>query len=71
LTDDSAKLKPSNEAYILLNGFFSISPFVKLYENSKGLSWGRQFQVVTAVPEGRPPGQSKKPSSPKIAKASN
>lgn len=41
------------EAHILLSGFFSISPFVKVYENSKGLSWGRQFhQIVTAVPDG-------------------
>ena len=34
------------EAYILINGFFNISPFVKLYENTKGISWGKQFQQV-------------------------
>lgn len=34
------------EAHILLNGFMSVSPFVKLYENNRGLSWGRQFQQV-------------------------
>ena len=31
------------EAYILINGFFNISSFVKLYENTKGVSWGKQF----------------------------
>lgn len=34
------------EAYILLNGFFNISPFVKLYENTHGVSWGKQFQII-------------------------
>lgn len=34
------------ESYILLNGFFSVSPFVKLYENNQGLSWGRQFLIA-------------------------
>lgn len=34
------------EAYILLNGFFKLSPFVKLYENIYGVSWGKQFQQV-------------------------
>lgn len=34
------------EAYILLNGFFSITPFVKLYETSHGVSWGKQFQQM-------------------------
>ncbi|MBC6409792.1 MAG: hypothetical protein GDA51_13795 [Ekhidna sp.] len=33
------------EAYILLNGFFSGTPFIKLYENSTNLSWGKQTQV--------------------------
>jgi len=28
------------EAHILINGFFNISPVVKLYENAKGISWG-------------------------------
>ena len=35
------------EAHILLNGFFSITPFIKVYEDSNGLSWGRQFQIIT------------------------
>jgi hypothetical protein len=34
------------EAHILLSGFFSVTPFIKLYENSDGLSWGRQFQII-------------------------
>ena len=34
------------EAYILLNGFFNISPFVKLYECTHGVSWGKQFQII-------------------------
>lgn len=34
------------EAYILINGFFNITPFVKLFENSEGVSWGRQVQQV-------------------------
>ena len=35
------------EAHILLNGFFNVSPFVKLYENSHGVSWGRsQIQQI-------------------------
>ncbi|MFH1781603.1 MAG: hypothetical protein ABH835_03250, partial [Patescibacteria group bacterium] len=28
------------EAYILLNGFFNITPFVKLFETTNGVSWG-------------------------------
>lgn len=31
------------EAYILLNGFFGLSNFVKLYESRHGISWGKQF----------------------------
>jgi len=34
------------ESYILINGFFNITPFVKLYESCHGVSWGRQFQQV-------------------------
>ena len=33
------------EAYILINGFFSVSPFVKLFETIHGVSWGRQFHL--------------------------
>jgi len=32
------------ESYILINGFFNITPFVKLYESCHGVSWGRQYQ---------------------------
>lgn len=38
------------EAHILLSGFFGITPFIKVYENAKGLSWGRQFQIVGPPP---------------------
>lgn len=34
------------EAYILLNGFFNISPFVKLFETINGVSWGKQIQQI-------------------------
>ncbi len=34
------------ESYILLNGFFSATLFVKLYESNNGVSWGRQFQQI-------------------------
>ena len=34
------------EAMILLNGFFNMSKFVKLFETSHGISWGKQFQQV-------------------------
>ena len=34
------------EAHIVLSGFFGVTSFVKLYENSAGLSWGKQFQLV-------------------------
>jgi len=39
------------ESYILLNGFFNISTFVKLYENAYGVSWGKQFQQVFMGPQ--------------------
>ena len=39
------------EAYILLTGFFNISPFVKLYESNNGVSWGKQFQQVMISPQ--------------------
>jgi len=39
------------EAYILLNGFFNGTPFVKLYENSTNLSWGKQVQVSLVGPQ--------------------
>ncbi len=34
------------EAHILLNGFFDLTIFVKVFENGDGLSWGKQFQTV-------------------------
>jgi len=34
------------ESYILLNGWFSLTNFVKLYECNQGVSWGRQVQQV-------------------------
>ncbi|OGU56446.1 MAG: hypothetical protein A2X64_03275 [Ignavibacteria bacterium GWF2_33_9] len=34
------------EAYIQLNGFFGLSPFVKLYENNHNVSWGKQYQQI-------------------------
>ncbi len=46
------------ESYILLNGFFSVSPFVKLYESAHGVSWGKQFQQVMFGP---PPQQRIQP----------
>jgi hypothetical protein len=30
------------ETHIVMNGFFELTPFVKVYENSSGLSYGRQ-----------------------------
>ncbi len=46
------------EAYILLNGFFSISPFIKLYESKTGVSWGKHFQMFQG---GVPPQQPQRP----------
>ena len=47
------------EAYILLNGFFNVSPFVKLYESTSGVSWGKQIQIIMgpkpAQPQPQPP----------------
>jgi hypothetical protein len=43
------------EAYILLNGFFNVTPFVKLYESNDGISWGKQFQQVLLNPQNKPP----------------
>lgn len=38
------------EAYININGLFSITALVKLYENRYGVSWGKQFQQVPLIP---------------------
>ncbi|RMG25801.1 MAG: hypothetical protein D6730_10235 [Bacteroidetes bacterium] len=43
------------EAYLLLNGFFTMSHFFKLYENTRGVTWGKQFQVVSQPPQNQPP----------------
>ena len=42
------------EAYVLLSGFFDVTPFVKLFENSNGLSWGRQFAPSLPAPADPP-----------------
>lgn len=34
------------EAYILLNNFFSATPIVKIFETTRGISWGRQSQQI-------------------------
>jgi hypothetical protein len=39
------------ESYILLNGFFNVSPFVKLYESAHGVSWGKQIQQIFIAPQ--------------------
>ena len=47
------------EAHILINGFFNITPFVKLYENTKGISWGKQFgQLLLKQQPQKPPPKS-------------
>lgn len=33
------------EVYILINGFFTLTPFVKLFENRYGISWGRSYSL--------------------------
>ena len=50
------------EAHILLNGFFTIGPFVKLYESAHGVSWGKQYQLLMAPAPQQPP-QQQKPKS--------
>lgn len=50
------------EAYILLNGFFNVSQFVKLYESTHGVSWGKQFQILM----GPLPSQSQSQPKPRL-----
>jgi len=38
------------EVYVLLNGFFNASQFVKLYENKVGVSWGKQMNIIVQSP---------------------
>jgi len=56
-----AALRPLlREAYIQLDGFFNLAPFAKLYENNRGLSWGKQYQTVIQqmpFPQPLPPEQ--------------
>ena len=36
------------EAYIMLNGIFNMTGFVKIYENTRGVTWGKQMNVIQA-----------------------
>jgi hypothetical protein len=45
------------EVYILVNGFFTLTPFVKLFENNYGISWGRQYGQ-TIMQQGAPQQQN-------------
>lgn len=47
VTADKTLSSLIREAYILLSGFLEVSPFIKIYENSNGLSWGRQFHLAS------------------------
>ena len=42
------------EAHIMIDGFFGLTNFVKLYETRHGVSWGKQFQINIA-PQQLPP----------------
>lgn len=54
LSELGLKLKPANgdlkdllrEAHVLLTGMLAGTDFVKLFENSTGLSWGRRWRPV-------------------------
>ncbi|MCL5674311.1 MAG: hypothetical protein M1501_01015 [Candidatus Omnitrophica bacterium] len=52
------------EAYILLNGFFNVSQFVKLYECTNGVSWGKQFQSIMGPPQMQPQPRPQSQSKP-------
>jgi len=39
------------EAYIMVNGLLSITTMVKLFENTRGVSWARNFMVATPAPQ--------------------
>jgi hypothetical protein len=49
------------EAYILIDNFFQMSQFVKLFENTYGVSWGRQFQIQL---QAGPPAKAGMPQIP-------
>jgi len=46
------------EAYILLENFFQMTPFIKLFENTYGISWGRQFNMIQQQPQNPTPQRS-------------
>jgi len=55
LADDPLK-ELLREAHLLLQGFFGITPFVKLFEDARGISWGHRFQQgALPVPAQSPP----------------
>lgn len=39
------------ESFILLNGFFTLTPFIKLFENAHGVSYGRQHIQIPIMPQ--------------------
>lgn len=41
------------ELHCIIEWFFNKSPFIKLYENGRGVNWGKQFssQIVQLVPQ--------------------
>lgn len=43
------------ELYCLIELFFDRTPAVKLFENSRGISWSRNFQQFVSVPAAPPP----------------
>ena len=46
------------EAHILIHGLFGITPIVKLFETATGMSWGRQYQMISGPLPIRPPAGS-------------
>jgi hypothetical protein len=53
------------EVYILINGFFTLTPFVKLFENRYGISWGRSYSL-SVQPQAPAPQQNVGDGTPKI-----
>lgn len=43
------------ESHVLFEGFFGMTQFVKVYENSSGLSWGKQFHTFQIPPQTQGP----------------
>ncbi len=43
------------EAHVVLRGFFELTPFIKIYENATGLSWGKQFGMLETQKPSTPP----------------